>query len=513
MCPLAFAREGWRPCLQRRSLWLTGRPRTLVRGTLPETEDGGGAGEMYGTGAMRWLGGVEPKHMAEIRRLFTTFAFLVAKQGATAIIGLGYWAVSTHLFDAQDVGLSAAAASTALTLAAFGALGVPLLLLAEIESVEPGERRVFFSTGGAIAGFVVLLMAIGTVLLSPWLGKSLRIIGADPAMAFLFVVGSVGTIAGLTLDDTAVGLHRGAAQLWRGSLSSLLKLAVVGVLVLLATRTATGLIFAWAASLVIAFFVCMPMLGLQPADPGETLLRHRTAMVRRFGKLSLQHHVLNLSISSVSFIIPVTATLLISPSEVAYFSSAYLLASTLLIVPYLLALSLFAERSGDPALLQRNVKRTLPVGLAMVTAIVLAAEVGAPYALRLFGAAYAEHGTTALRILILVGPAYVVKDHYVSICRAQHRMSHAATIMAIGTTAEVAGAALGGALWSLDGIAIGWVVAATLEAIVLLPAVLRVIRNLQPVDGPTAGEPPSGALTSDPQSGTTPQEHTEVDAD
>ena len=71
----------------------------------------------------------------------------------------------------------------------------------------------------------VLILAIGTMALSPYLGKSLRIIGDDPVTATLFVVGSVAAMAGATLDNAAVGLHRGAAQLWRGSLSSLLKLA------------------------------------------------------------------------------------------------------------------------------------------------------------------------------------------------------------------------------------------------------------------------------------------------
>ena len=226
-------------------------------------------------------------------------------------------------------------------------------------------------------------------------------------------------MAGLTLDGAAVGLHRGAAQLWRGSLSSVLKLACVGVLVLVSTRTSAGLIFAWALALIVAFIVCMPMLGLQRTPPGEGALSHRVALVRRFTTLSLQHHVLNLSISSVSFIVPLTATLLISPSQVAYFSAAYLLASTMLIIPYLLALSLFAERSGDPGLLHRHVRRTLPFALALIGAIVLVVEIAAPYALRIFGPAYAANGTTALRILILVGPAYVIKDHYVSICRAQ----------------------------------------------------------------------------------------------
>ena len=388
---------------------------------------------------LNWYGGGEPHHMAELRRLFTTFGYLVANQGAVAVIGLVYWAVATHLFGPTEVGLSAAAASTALLLAAVGALGIPLLLLAEIESVDVTERRVLFTTGNAIAAFVVLIMAIGTIALSPWLGQSLRIIGADPAMAALFVVGSVATMAGLTLDGAAVGLHRGAAQLWRGSLSSILKLACVGVLVLASTRTSTGLIFAWAMAFVVAFFVCMPMLGLEHSRAGEGTLTHREALVRRFGKLSLQHHVLNLSISSVSYIVPLTATLLISPSDVAYFSAAFLLGSAMMVIPYLLALSLFAERSGDPGLLHRNVRRTFPLGLALIGGMILVVEIAAPYALRLFGPAYAENGTTALRLLILVGPAYVIKDHYVSIRRAQHRMTHASSIMAIGTACRSRG--------------------------------------------------------------------------
>ncbi len=425
---------------------------------------------------MSLLGRGEPKQVTEVRRLFTTFGYLVARQGATAAIGLVYWAVVTHLFDARDVGLAAAAASTALLLAAFGALGVPLLLLAEIETIEPAKRRIIFTTGLAIAGIVVLILGIGTMALSPFLGKSLKLIGEDPATAALFVVGAVATMAGLTLDNLAIGLHRGDAQLWRGSLSSILKLACVGGLVLASTRTSAGLIFAWAFALVVSFVVCIPMLGLEKTRSGEGTISHRVAIVRRFGKLSLQHHVLNLSIGLASFIVPLTATLIITPPEVAYFSAAFLLSATLLIIPYLLALSLFAERSGDPGLLHRHVRHTLPVGLALSAAIVLVVEIAAPYALRLFGPAYAANGTTALRILILVGPAYVIKDHYVSIRRAQGRLSHAAKVMALGTTTEVSGAALGGALWGLTGICAGWAITASCEAVFLLPAVLHVFR-------------------------------------
>ena len=438
---------------------------------------------------MSLLGRGQPKEIAEVRRLFTTFGYLVARQGATAAIGLIYWAVVTHLFNARDVGLAAAAASTGLLLAAFGALGVPLLLLAEIETIEAAKRRVIFTTGLAIAGAVVLVLAIGTMALSPFLGKSLKLIGEDPVTAALFIVGSVATMAGLTLDNLAIGLHRGDAQLWRGSLSSILKLACVGVLVLASTRTSAGLIFAWTLSLVLSFLVCIPMLKLERTPSGEGTISSRVAIVRRFGKLSLQHHVLNLSIGLASFIVPLTATLIITPPEVAYFSAAFLLSATLLIIPYLLALSLFAERSGDPGLLHRHVRHTLPVGLALSVAIVVVVEIAAPYALRLFGPAYAANGTTALRILILVGPAYVIKDHYVSIRRAQGRLSHAAKVMALGTTAEVSGAALGGVFWGLTGICGGWAITASCEALFLLPAVLEVFRPAQDLAPDVSADP------------------------
>jgi O-antigen/teichoic acid export membrane protein len=109
-------------------------------------------------------------------------------------------------------------------------------------------------------------------------------------------------------------------------------------------------------------------------------------------------------------------------------------------------------------------------------------EVVAPLALRIFGPAYVMNGTTVLRLLLLVGPAYVIKDHYVAIRRAQGRLSQAAKMMAAGSCAEAAGAALGGIYWGMIGLSIGWIVGALCEAVVLLPAVIRVFRRDAPVE-------------------------------
>jgi O-antigen/teichoic acid export membrane protein len=426
---------------------------------------------------------------SELRRLFTTFGYLVAKQGATALVGLAYWAAVTHLFSARDVGLAAAAASTALFLGAIGALGIPLLLLAELDSLPAAARRVTFSTGMYVSCLAALILSLGTLALSPVLGDSLRIIGADSTSAALFVIGSVATMGGITFDNAAIGLHRGSAQLTRGTLNSVLKLAIVGVLVLIGIRNAPGLLLAWSLALVVSLLVCIPMLRLKPTPAGQANLSHRMALTRSYGVLSLKHHVLNLSINSISYIVPLMAALLIPPEQVAYFSTAFLLSATVLIIPYLLALALFAERSGDQGLLRRHVRRTLPFGLALCIGIVVGVQITAPLVLRIFGPAYALNGTTALRLLILVGPAYVIKDHYVAIRRAQGRLGHAAKVMAAGTAAEAVGAAVGGIYWGMTGLCIGWAVAATGEALVLLPAVLRVYHRDLPVQADPDGSP------------------------
>jgi O-antigen/teichoic acid export membrane protein len=428
---------------------------------------------------------VQPSGLArasELRRLLTTFGYLVAKQGATAVLGLGYWAVATHLFLARDVGLAAAASSAASFLGAIGGLGIPLFLLAQLDSLEVAVRRVTFSTGMFIACLVVLILSLATLALSPFLGDSLKIIGHDSTTAAFFVIGSVATMGGITLEQAAIGLHRGSAQLTRGSLNSLLKLVCVSALVLLGTRTAPGLLFAWALALVVSLVVCVPMLRLEPTPAGGGSLGHRVALVRRYGALSLKHHVLNVSINSISYIVPLTAALLIAPEQVAYFSAALLLSSTVMIIPYLLALSLFAETSGDEGLLHRHVRRTLPLGMALCGGLLVAVEIAAPLVLRIFGPAYVANGTTALRLLILLGPSYVIKDHYVAIRRAQGRLGHAAKVMAVGTFAEAAGAVLGGIYWGMTGLCIGWAVAASCEAVVLLPAVIRVFQREPPVE-------------------------------
>ena len=242
----------------------------------------------------------------------------------------------------------------------------------------------------------------------------------------------------------AIGLHRGVAQLWRGTLSSVLKLAIVGLLVIASTRTSAGLIFAWAFTTVVSLVVCSPMLRLEPTPADEGKLNHRLALARRYGvspqaprpQSVHQLHLLHRSADRRSAHLAAANGLLLDRFAVVVHRDDHPVPAR----PYPSSPRVQATRASS----HRHVRQTLPLGLAMCGALLIAVEIAAPLVLRIFGPAYAANGTTVLRILILVGPAYVIKDHYVAIRHAQGRLGHAAKVMAAGTSREAIGAVLRG---------------------------------------------------------------------
>jgi len=228
----------------------------------------------------------------------------------------------------------------------------------------------------------------------------------------------------------------------------------------------------------------------------------RWDIIRGFRSVALRHHALNLAITSVSFFLPVLAALFLIPREYAYFSIAQLVSSTVLLLPALLAMSLFAEASGDPSSLKGHVRRTIPIGLGCCIAALAVVEPAAPQILGVFGHEYAVHGTTILRLLMLAGIPYVIKDHFVAIRRAQDRLTEAARTVTIATCFEAAAAALGAALYGVEGLCGFWVAATIVEAVFFFPVTWRVIRGegSQPTPPAEAIELPP-APRPDPPSG------------
>ncbi len=94
--------------------------------------------------------------------------------------------------------------------------------------------------------------------------------------------------------------------------------------------------------------------------------------------------------------------------------------------------------------------------------------------LKLFGPQYAIAGTT-MGILGLATYPGAIKSHYVAISRVRGKMQQAVFLTIIGATLEVGFAAAGAALWGLNGVAWGLLIALVVEAVVYAPTVFGVL--------------------------------------
>jgi O-antigen/teichoic acid export membrane protein len=287
------------------------------------------------------------------------------------------------------------------------------------------------------------------------------------------------TAATLVLDQILIGLLRGNLQLLRNAVFSLLKLvALVGVGVWAGSALHSA---AWLGVGIFATWVggsglSLVLLGTVVAARGTSLLhRPQFAMLTRLRSSMLSHHGLNLALQIPSFIMPILVTALLSAELNASFYVAWMIAGLLSVFPTHLTMVLYAVGSKEPALMAEKTRMTLRLSYGMGIAACVFLWVGAPFILRFFGEAYAAQADWCLRLLGLGIFGLIIKDHYVAIRRVQNRINEAILILFITGIIEIVCAAVGAVMGGLIGLAIGWLVAVALQALVMLPFVVRTI--------------------------------------
>lgn len=453
-----------------------------VRAALGGKEGGGGRAQL--------------RQLLAGRGLFGRFVYMVATQAVTVLIGLAYWAAAARLISPAQLGIASSGINTATLVATIGIAGISTIMLVKLGSTPEAEQGALISTGVVVAVLIAVPIALGAWLASPMLGPSFRRLGDQPLAGSLFVVGTATQVTALVLDAAAIGMRRGPIQLARNVVAASLKLAFLVVLCLFAARSAVVVLAGWSASSLVSFAAVLPRLGLWGSRDRHGLAQ-RIEIVRRTWVLSLRHHVLNLAVGSVGYLLPVVAALFLQPSEMAFYTMAAVVSSAGVMVPYLLSMSLFVESTGDEALLRRSMRRTLPLAVAGSVAMIAILEPAAGLVLSVFGHRYAVHGELLLRIILPGSLGYTMKDHFVAARRAQERLGEAAWAGALATTGELVAAGVGGWLGGVYWLVGGWLLATGVELVVFLPSVLAVVRNPRqagpgPVD--TTGERPGTPL-------------------
>ena len=386
----------------------------------------------------------------------------------TSASGFGFWWVAAHMFSARAIGSGSAAVSALQLLAEAGMVGLGTLLIGEL-SKRSQERRELLSTALAVSTTAGAIFGLGFALLITVVSPGSRTVPGGAAGMTMFVAAVAVTAALLVLDDATVGLSRARWQLWRNAAFSILKLAVLPLIALgIHADGSVGLVGAWLAGALLSTAL---VAGLARHAGARLLARPKWRLVRTHGGTALTHHWLNLSLGAPRLLLPVLVAAYMGSVANAGFYIALLLVGFAHIVPTHLSTALFAIASGDRASLAQVLRRAIVITVLTGAASAAAFGFGGRLMLSLFGHGY-ESASAVLAVLGLATFASGVKSLYIAVCRVNGDLRRCALISCLGSAVEVLVPAIALAGHRpLPMVALCWLIAMTVEAVVIWPSV------------------------------------------
>ncbi len=421
-----------------------------------------------GVAAITALLGRDPP-VGDLRLIFTNAASLVGTTLVTSVLGVGFWWVAAHSFTPAAVGLGSAAISAIMLIATISTLGLGTFLMGELPR-RAGQASSLVPTCLTIAGCVALVLGGGFALLSPRLSSGFASLGNRPVHVAVFAFSAALTAVGLVMDQSLVGMLRAHLQLQRNAIFAVVKLAVLALAGAAVGRSSGLSIYAaWGVGVALSLSVVTLVLTSQGVRPK----RPRFRLIRGLGRSPIEHHAFNLALQVPGLVLPVVVAAVLTPAVNSRFYVALMIAGFVWMVPIALATVLFPSAVGKPDTAPAKIRFTVCLSMLFGIAASIVVFFGARRILEVFGSHYANGGAWPLRLLVLQVFPVAIKTHYAAVTRISRRIGRAIPFVWGGTALEVALAIVGLEIAGLVGLAVGWLAALLIEAVLMARPVAR----------------------------------------
>jgi O-antigen/teichoic acid export membrane protein len=415
-------------------------------------------------------------------RLIRNAVALMISAGGTSVIGVIFWGVATHLAPASSIGRDSAEI-VAMTLLAnlaqlsFGSIFERFL------PVAGTQTRAFVKRAYSMCVSVALVLATVYVLL----GFSHSFLPTSIQWRILFVVAVALWTIFVLQDSALVGLR---ATRWvpvENILFALMKLALLPVCI--AASAGQGVFVAWMAPVVLAIIaMTWYLFGKRIPDHEASSSAHEKVPTTRelFLLAGAQYATLLLNVFSPSIVTLIVIERL-GPVANAHYYVPALIAGSLAVLLYSISRSFLVEASHEPYALRRHAKSTIRAMTWLLMPCVVIGEIFAPEFLRIFGASYAEHGATLLRMLLLSLPLSAISIFYSAFAWLDRRVWWMAIRDVISVAIYFTVILTQIAHVGIEAIGIAAVVSSGLQAILFLPISIRRYRMTTNFTPPTSG--------------------------
>jgi O-antigen/teichoic acid export membrane protein len=452
--------------------------------TPPDADDpsrGGGGAVTNPAAAGSWKSGLVDRLRADLRNpLFLQGYALMINTAITAVLGLGYWVLATHLYSPSAFGEGQTFITVMRLFASLSGLAF-VGALARFIPVAGRRTAEFVLRGYMIAGATGLVAALGFLLTLPLWGPVYADLGGlGPGLFFLVSV-LVWTI--FTLQDVTLAGLRKAIWVPVNSLAfGLVKMVMlVGLSFALPDGGLFGGIFiSWIVPTALAlipinwfiFTIVIPR-HVKATEESAT----NPPRLREIGRFLAGDFPGTFSVLLILYLVPVVvAAWLNDPAMFGYFSIAHTLGCMIQLLAANMAVSLTVEGSFNATRLAQSVRNALRRTFLIVGPIIAVVVVAAPLILRVFGPELSEAGTPLLRLMALAVLPGTLIEIYLSMLRAQSEARKLATVQIGMAVLVLASIAVIFPYAGITGVGYGMLGSQLLVALLILPGLRRVIK-------------------------------------
>lgn len=398
--------------------------------------------------------------------LYRTGYYLILGTGVTSLLGVGFWALAAHSYSARVVGLNAAAISAMTLVAEACTLGLSAVLVRYLPVAGGSTRRLVsrsYALTISLALIFGLLAALTTGIWSPKLGF---LGGGGWLIGFVLATGAT-TI--FTLQDSVLTGLRAAK--WIPLENSLYALAKLLLLIVLAsTLTGSGPFVAWTAPLAFAVVIVNYLIfkRLIPSVSGEGSLDRSKLLSMATGNYAGKLFTL-----AGNLYMPILVANRVSAADAAYFYVPWMVSLAIELIALNVMTSLTVEAASDMDSLRDLSRRALRQTLRLLIPAAALVALVAPLALLVFGQAYADEGSSLLRLLMIGMVPNAIVTLGISVARIEHRGRIVVSVQGAHCVAVLLFSALLLPSLGIDAVGYVWTVSQTVLALVLLATLLR----------------------------------------
>ena len=331
-------------------------------------------------------------------RMTRNAAALIASSMITAVIGLVFWVVAARLLSTGDVGIGTAIVTSIVLLGNVATLGLRSGLIRFMSAAGSSAGR-FIGTAYALCAAVAVVLAAGFVIGTPLWAADLIVLRERPIDAVLFAMACAVWTVFVLQDNVLTGLRQAVWVPVENLGYSIAKLAMV---MLLASTGAWALPVAWSVPALIAavpvnVLVFGRLLGQGQQRPADEAVFTARAVAR----FSIGDHAADMVRLLGAEVVVLFVLANRGAEDTAYVFFAMTIAATGQLVTANIVTAFIAEAAARPAHALDLARRAATQSLAIIVPGALVGVAVAPLVLRVFGATYADNGTTLLRLLAL----------------------------------------------------------------------------------------------------------------